>query len=84
MTTLQATTGSTTTCPRCGSDAVAEILYGYPAFSEDLRKEMDSGHIVLGGCVVWDDQADLACTTCGLEFRSDGLEPSDPDDAGHA
>ncbi len=37
-------------CPRCGSKNVARYLYGYPAYSEDLKKKVDSGKIVFGGC----------------------------------
>lgn len=39
-------------CPRCGSEHTAEILYGMPAFSEELKKKMDSGEVVLGGCEI--------------------------------
>jgi len=30
-------------CPACGSERVAEILWGMPAFSERLQKDLDAG-----------------------------------------
>jgi primosomal protein N' len=36
-------------CPNCGSKSIAEILYGMPAYSEDLQKKMDEGTMFLGG-----------------------------------
>jgi rubredoxin len=59
-------------CPRCGSAKVAQILWGYPRFSEELEADLAAGRVVLGGCMVGPDQASHACTACGLEFRSDG------------
>jgi hypothetical protein len=59
-------------CPRCGSANVAWILRGYPKFSDELEADLASGSVVLGGCVVWPDQATHECNACRLEFRSDG------------
>lgn len=39
-------------CPRCGSKNVAEILYGMPAYDDELQKKLDEGKIVLGGCCI--------------------------------
>lgn len=64
-------------CPRCGSVDVAEILYGLPAFDDGLEADLAAGRVVLGGCLVWDEQPDLACNACGLEFRTDD-EPVEP------
>lgn len=61
-------------CPRCGSANVAWVLRGDPKFSEELESDLASGRAVLGGCVVWPDQADHECNACGLEFRSDGRQ----------
>ncbi|MBX3030767.1 MAG: hypothetical protein KF809_11445 [Chloroflexi bacterium] len=66
-------TGREHPCPRCGSRAVASIMYGMPMFSEDLQKSLDTGELALGGCVVWDDQPDLRCNTCDHSYRMDGL-----------
>ena len=52
-------------CLKCGSDKIAEILYGLLAFSDGLREELDSGKIVLGGCCVSDQSPTWKCTSCG-------------------
>jgi hypothetical protein len=66
---------STATCPSCGSRAVARIQYGEPAYSEEFEADLEARRVVLGGCMVWDDQPDRNCTACGLEFRADGRPP---------
>ncbi len=35
-------------CPKCNSDKVIPILYGYP--SGDMLKKAEMGEIKLGGC----------------------------------
>lgn len=58
-------------CPKCGRKPVARILYGMPEFSEQLNADMAAGKIVLGGCVVTDDDPDWQCTQCGQQiFRA--------------
>jgi len=54
---------SRTICPHCGSDKTATILYGMPA--PDGMDRAERGEIVLGGCVVSDDDPQLACRDCG-------------------
>ena len=67
------------TCPRCGSREIATILRGEPAYSEGLEADLEARRVVLGGCMVWDDQPDRSCRTCRLEFRADGRPPvADP------
>ena len=39
-------------CPRCGSYDTGEILYGMPAFNEEVQKRLDSGSLHLGGCCI--------------------------------
>ena len=41
-------------CPRCGSSNTARYLYGMPAFSEELDRDLKSGKVVLGGCCIND------------------------------
>ena len=67
-------------CPRCGSANVAWILRGLPKPSDELEADLASGSVVLGGCVVWPDQATHECNNCGLEFRSDGRPVRTEDD----
>ena len=57
-----------TVCPKCGSKNVAKILYGYPAFNEKLKKQLDNGEIVLGGCVIFDEDPKYHCNDCKEDF----------------
>ena len=67
-------------CPRCGSADVAWILRGYPAFSQELDADLLAGRVILGGCLVWDEQSDHLCKACGIPFREDGRAVApDPD-----
>ena len=51
-------------CPECGSIRIANILYGLPVFSSQLRKEKEEGKIVLGGCCVSNDDPSWQCVNC--------------------
>jgi hypothetical protein len=51
-------------CPECGSDIIADILYGLPAFSPSLEKEIDDQEIVLGGCGVSGNDPAWVCAAC--------------------
>jgi len=42
-------------CPACGSKKVAKILWGLPAFSPELEIDLKEGKIVLGGCIISDN-----------------------------
>lgn len=53
-------------CPSCGFAPVAKILYGYPAFSEELDRELDKGTITLGGCCIIEGQPVWQCSKCQL------------------
>ncbi len=53
-------------CPRCGSQAIAVVLWGEP--SPDVEADILAGRLVLGGCVVEADPPTHQCTACGLEF----------------
>jgi transposase-like protein len=55
-------------CPRCGSERIARILYGMPAFPEELRRELEAGRAVLGGCVVTGNDPRWQCTSCRYEM----------------
>ena len=51
-------------CPECGSKRVAEILYGMPAFSDKLERDLEVGRIDLGGCCVTDNDPEWQCVEC--------------------
>jgi len=39
-------------CPKCGFSPVASILYGMPAYDEELERKLEDKPLVLGGCVI--------------------------------
>ena len=55
-------------CPKCGHSPVASILYGMPAFDEDLERKLEDKSLILGGCVVGYDDPKWRCTYCSAEF----------------
>jgi len=55
-------------CPKCNNRPVARIVYGLPYFSEKLANEVDAGKIVLGGCIITDDDPAWQCVACGQEI----------------
>lgn len=55
-------------CPECGSDNIAGILWGMPAFDEELERDIEEGRIVLGGCCISEADPDWHCNDCGCEF----------------
>ena len=61
-------------CPECGSDNVAKILRGYPIMSDELRKGLDDGRVVLGGCCISSGMPEYRCNACGAEFGAIELD----------
>jgi hypothetical protein len=59
-------------CPSCGSKKVAQILWGYPAFSRKLEKNLKEGKIVLGGCIVSGNDPEWQCVDCKVEIYREG------------
>ncbi len=55
-------------CPFCGSESIAEILYGMPAFSEELDRELEQKKIILGGCIISEDSPEFHCNKCHREW----------------
>ena len=59
-----------TNCPNCNSDNIASILFGMPAFSEELMKDKEEGKVVFGGCVIDESfRPDLHCNDCKYEWE---------------
>lgn len=52
-------------CPKCGSERVAPILYGMPAYDEELKRQLENEELYLGGCLMSDDAPDYHCFECG-------------------
>jgi hypothetical protein len=57
-------------CNKCGSEDIAEILWGMPQFDKELQKLIDAGKIVLGGCCIRGDGLDAVwrCNSCGTDI----------------
>lgn len=55
-------------CPKCGSNNVAEILYGLPDFSDEMLQALKDGKIVCGGCCISGNDPEYRCNKCGYEF----------------
>ncbi len=55
-------------CPKCKSSRVATILWGMPAFSEDLQEKLDAGKIDLGGCCLSTNDPKWKCADCDAEI----------------
>ena len=57
------------TCPYCGSQNIAEYLYGYPDLDDDeLEKQIENKEVILGGCIITDDNPSFHCNDCGMDF----------------
>ena len=57
-----------TRCPRCGSEDVLPIVYGYPG--PELDEESLAGRVVLGGCLVGPDSPEFHCKVCEHDWRT--------------
>lgn len=57
-------------CPKCGSENIAMVLYGMPAFDEELEAKIYAGDVVLNGCeiILGDPMYPFECQECGLRF----------------
>ncbi len=59
-------------CIKCGSGRVAPILYGMPAFSEELERKLNSQKLYLGDCCVTGADPKYHCFECKKNF---GIPP---------
>jgi len=55
-------------CPECSSTRIADILYGLPAWSQELDEDLKSGKLVLGGCCITEDDPKWQCADCHTSF----------------
>jgi len=57
------------TCPKCGSEKVAEIAYGwFPQLTDELDQALKNGTITLGGCVTDHNAPRWECKECGKNW----------------
>ena len=62
--------GRPQSCLACGSPRIARILYGLPAFDEELEELLSQGTVTLGGCVVTGDDPEWECLACGQRIHA--------------
>lgn len=55
-------------CPRCGSGQTAPILYGMPAFDDEMEARLKAKQLYLGGCCVSGNDPEHHCFGCNLNF----------------
>ena len=57
-------------CPHCGSTDSAKYLYGFYGFSGLVRKKVEEGKWILGGCVIRgpEDFSKRHCKACNMDF----------------
>lgn len=55
------------TCPYCGSEHIAEYLYGMPAYDELMQQEIQ-GKVIFAGCVITNSDPRYHCNDCGKDF----------------
>ncbi len=51
-------------CPECGKTRIAKIFWGLPANLESLKKDLDQGKIILGGCTITGNDPKWHCNDC--------------------
>ena len=68
-------------CPKCNSSSIARILWGYPADMDSLKEALEKKEIVLGGCVVSDNDPKWECNNCNHRWNenSDKIDSFDFD-----
>lgn len=55
-------------CPNCGKSKIAKIIYGMPAYTKELQKDIDEGRVVLAGCMIENDTPSYFCRWCKTKF----------------
>ena len=51
-------------CPNCQSTNHAEILWGLPADMREIEEQLERKEIVLGGCIVTNNDPKWECNEC--------------------
>lgn len=59
------------TCPRCDSTRVVRIVFGLP--TPEMFEAAERAEILLGGCVISEDEPTEACLECGYRFTREGV-----------
>lgn len=59
-------------CPHCGSRDNATILFGMPAMSKQLQRDLSLRRAELGGCMMSESDPRWHCNKCGAWFGFPG------------
>lgn len=62
-------------CPKCQSTNIAYIIYGEPAFDDELNEALEKGEIYLGGCCYYNDSPKYHCNDCKKNFPESKHDP---------
>ena len=57
-------------CPNCKSTNHAEILCGLPADIREIEEQLERKEIVLGGCIVTNNNPKWECNDCGTRYNT--------------
>ena len=63
---------TTPTCPKCNSEIVVDITYGYPA-----PGAYEDNSFYSGGCCMSDESPAHHCKSCGNDFGTVDLSGND-------
>jgi hypothetical protein len=55
-------------CPNCNKEWIAEILWGYPEDTRSLEESLEKKEIVLGGCLVTNNDPRWECNNCNHKW----------------
>lgn len=55
-------------CPNCESTNTCRILYGMPAYTDKLDRDLKAGGVHLGGCIISLDDPNRHCNDCEIDF----------------
>jgi len=58
----------TVRCPKCKSTNTGKILYGMPDYDEQLNKDLESGKVHLGGCMILGEPPIRRCNNCQNDY----------------
>jgi hypothetical protein len=62
-------------CPECGQENSVPLLYGLP--EANAFRQAEQGVVVLGGCVMPEDEPAFVCRACGLQWGSEADPTAD-------
>lgn len=62
-------------CPKCESRKVVPIMYGYPSLETIEAYEKEK--VILGGCIISDDQPDYGCLEYDFRWSKAALPATD-------